>query len=450
MAALLGAASADLGTALGDAALGAAVATGPGGAEVATALCLLAEQAAAGIDYAKMRLGWHHPDTRAEYRDNVHPSQASSRARQQRSLASLRADARVAADAASPANAQQALVSAFVREIGLAPDSTPGLAAVFCGCIAALRAELLHPLRALQEGRGAMEKTMNGQPVPRKPIDAAVDALLEAVLAGRYSDWRYENPFGKAQLHGLTPSQVAAWRAPASSRRGELRAREGEISAEILAASQDFAAEFLDGFKKCDTGQELGFFWATKIGGPSHGFDYEPQCLLPLLCNARNKVVTVDDPAWPQNPSGRAHLRLLHRPEADGGGALLWLEETHADFRAARHVDSNAHAAAILAHAIGRSCELKLPLYLDASNAGLLRALLAELTTQAAGCFGSVSVRSDALELRPSNGVLEASDFLSQKHDWVQLKTEVLPPVRRAVFAPASPVAVAVANKVEL
>ncbi|KAJ1638688.1 hypothetical protein T492DRAFT_941679 [Pavlovales sp. CCMP2436] len=291
-----------------------------------------------------MRLGWHHPDTRAEYRDNVHPSQASSRARQQRSLASLRADARVAADAASPANAQQALVSAFVREIGLAPDSTPGLAAVFCGCIAALRAELLHPLRALQEGRGAMEKTMNGQPVPRKPIDAAVDALLEAVLAGRYSDWRYENPFGKAQLHGLTPSQ--------------------------------------------------------------NGFDYEPQCLLPLLCNARNKVVTVDDPAWPQNPSGRAHLRLLHRPEADGGGALLWLEETHGKPKKKSKKQKNI-----------RKNEKK---------------------------------NSREKEYERIRALRANTNFVGDMQYWVQLKTEVLPPVRRAVFAPASPVAVAVANKVEL
>lgn len=40
-----------------------------------------------------------------------------------------------------------------------------------------------------------------------------------------------------------------------------------------------------------DEQDELGFFWATKIGGPSHGFDIEGQCLLPLLANARHKVV---------------------------------------------------------------------------------------------------------------------------------------------------------------
>ena len=38
---------------------------------------------------------------------------------------------------------------------------------------------------------------------------------------------------------------------------------------------------------------ELGFFWATKIGGPSHGFDLEGQCLLPLLANARHKVTAL-------------------------------------------------------------------------------------------------------------------------------------------------------------
>ena len=34
----------------------------------------------------------------------------------------------------------------------------------------------------------------------------------------------------------------------------------------------------------------LELFWATKIGGPSHGFDVEGQCHLPLLANARSKV----------------------------------------------------------------------------------------------------------------------------------------------------------------
>ena len=53
----------------------------------------------------------------------------------------------------------------------------------------------------------------------------------------------------------------------------------------------------------------------SHVAGPArvttHGFDVEGQCLLPLLCNARHKVILVRDPAWPHHPSGRAHFRML-------------------------------------------------------------------------------------------------------------------------------------------
>ena len=71
---------------------------------------------------------------------------------------------------------------------------------------------------------------------------------------------------------------------------------------------------------------QLGFWWATKIGGPSHGFDLEGQCLLPLLCNARHKVILVSDPGWPHHPSGRAHFRLLWIHGTSPPRPVLWLE----------------------------------------------------------------------------------------------------------------------------
>ena len=117
---------------------------------------------------------------------------------------------------------------------------------------------------------------------------------------------------------------------------------------------------------------------ATKIGGPSHGFDIEGQCLLPLVANARSsdpclrnsrtlapthsrhpltlhlsklptphnspltfsppppcsrhKVILVSDPAYPHHPVGRAHFRLL--AFANSGKPVLWLETTNTDFRA--------------------------------------------------------------------------------------------------------------------
>ena len=111
-----------------------------------------------------------------------------------------------------------------------------------------------------------MTRTFGGKPVPVGPVQQAVDALVGATLAGRFAEWRYTNPVGLRQLEGLSHEQQALWREPTSVvHAGNLRTHEDESG-------------------------ELGFFWATKIGGPSHGFDYEGQCLLPLLCNARHKV----------------------------------------------------------------------------------------------------------------------------------------------------------------
>jgi len=50
---------------------------------------------------------------------------------------------------------------------------------------------------------------------------------------------------------------------------------------------------------------------------------------------------------------------------------------------------------------------------------------------------------TDRLMLRASNGVVEASDYLTTKHDWVQMEDEVTPPLRRALYEPRT-------SKVEL
>ena len=44
--------------------------------------------------------------------------------------------------------------------------------------------------------------------------------------------------------------------------------------------------------------------------------------------------------------------------------------------------------------------------------------------------------------------MLEASDYLTNKHDWVQTEEEVTQPLRRAVFTPQA--AAAAAARVEL
>ena len=45
--------------------------------------------------------------------------------------------------------------------------------------------------------------------------------------------------------------------------------------------------------------------------------------------------------------------------------------------------------------------------------------------------------RLQRYELRASSGVFEASDYLSNKHDWVQTHDEVLGPFHRVAYTPA-------------
>ena len=54
----------------------------------------------------------------------------------------------------------------------------------------------------------------------------------------------------------------------------------------------------------------------------------------------------------------------------------------------------------------------------------------------ALGLAGKMGAVNERLVLRPSNGVTEASDYLTHKHDWVQMEEEVTGPLRRAVFTP--------------
>ena len=65
-----------------------------------------------------------------------------------------------------------------------------------------------------------MTRTFNGGAVPRAAIQATVEEIVAAVLAGRFSQWRYENDVGRAQLAGLSAAQVALWREPTSVQWG--------------------------------------------------------------------------------------------------------------------------------------------------------------------------------------------------------------------------------------
>jgi len=218
---------------------------------------------------------------------------------------------------------------------------------------------------------------------------------------------------GIEQLRGLTREQTELWQQPFSlAHRGGLTTHEDDSS-------------------------ELGLFWATKIGGPSHGFDYEAQCLLPLLCNARHKALLVDDAGFPDHPCGRAHFRLLwalpsgngFHPHGATGGPRLWLEALHYDFEAVKRGLGKNFLPAVLRHAMTRSCALQAPLLVDVK-------LMDKLQQAAADFGGEVRINQERLILRPSNGVVEASDYLSKKHDWVNLEEELTDVLQSAMFVP--------------
>merc|ERR1712232_419446 len=171
-----------------------------------------------------------------------------------------------------------------------------------------------------------------------------------------------------------------------------------------------------------------GFFWATKIGGPSHGFDFEGQCLLPLLANARHKVVLVSDPGWPHHPVGRAHLRLLWDADTKPPKPVLWLETINADF-GAFGVNRDVWPAAVTRHVI--------------KKAEAMGALLSLSSSAGRGLAGHVEEeryehKDQCLILRPSNAVVEASDYLSSQHDWLQLEEETTSGISRLVYEPSS------------
>eukprot|EP00928_Gymnodinium_smaydae_P034280 TRINITY_DN24336_c0_g1_i2.p1 TRINITY_DN24336_c0_g1~~TRINITY_DN24336_c0_g1_i2.p1 ORF type:complete len:466 (-),score=86.39 TRINITY_DN24336_c0_g1_i2:120-1418(-) len=371
------------------------------------ALRLLAEQACCAIDYRSVGLGWEHPTDRLSYREGVHPSfqKEASKRRSQESREALRAICAALAegDASSDdgAAAAAAIVDRFAVEIG-ARRAASG--ATFAGVSAALAGELLLPLRALNEGGESLCTTFNGWSLPVDKTTAVVAAITSSVLDGTFRSWRYSNPVGQRQLEGLTEAQLDLWTEATATLHGALRVHEDEPN-------------------------ELGFFWATKIGGPSHGFDFEAQCLLPLLANARHKVILVSDPAYPYHPVGRAHFRLLWTHDAPQR-AVLWVEAVNKDFRA--QVDARPYLEIVLVHALRKAQLMGVSLSCDPA----LERGLAQLASER-GFGGSVKISNDRLVLRPSNGVVEASDYLSPKHDWAQLTEEVTDPLPRAVYYPA-------------
>ncbi|CAE7465435.1 unnamed protein product [Symbiodinium sp. CCMP2592] len=373
--------------------------------DIVRVLAQLARQAVAmGIDYKSLGIGWHHPSSRTSYRRCEHRSTRSPASRQRQKASKARLLEVLASTGDSKVDMRSMLIAEFVREIGVAHEASLCETATWPGVVSALDAELLLPLRALNECR--MLQTMCGAPLPEDELKRVVLSLTEAVLKSStgFAEWRYSTPRGKDQLRGLSDHQITLWREPtAREHTAGLKTHEDAVG-------------------------ELGFFWATKIGGPSHGFDYESQCILPLLANARHKVILVSDPTWTDHPVGRAHWRLLwsvgcgkRQPEP-----RLWLETVNADFEAP--VSSEGWETAVLTHAISKADAMGVPLSVDLMQATALHSLL--------GSSRDVEEISEKMLLRASNAIVEASDYLSSEHDWVQDADEITMSIARALYTP--------------
>merc|ERR1711953_681632 len=108
-------------------------------------------------------------------------------------------------------------------------------------------------------------------------------------------------------------------------------------------------------------------------------------------------------------------------------------ETVNLDFAAdeAEVVDVRTCTVLVLRHAIQRAAELQVALSVAAQLFQALQAISKDMS-----CAGTVRKVHERLVLRPSNGVLEASDYLSSRHDWVQLEEDVTEPVTRALYFP--------------
>merc|ERR1712139_285243 len=187
---------------------------------------------------------------------------------------------------------------------------------------------------------------------------------------------------------------------------------------------------------------ELGLFWATKIGGPSHGFDYEAHCVLPLLANAKQKTIFVKDPRWTHFPAGRAHFRLLWT----AGGCFessgqpeprLWLEALHRDSAAEQQgigmeIEFVAWLHAVLRHALTKADAMQVALSVHPRLEKILYHCVEDRNKS-----GQTSTVEEQILLRPSNGIVEASDELGSKHDWIQLTEDVTEPIKRILYVPS-------------
>jgi hypothetical protein len=389
------------------------------------AFAILGDTASTALDYAKLPTGWDtlggersgplYPTTRAEYRERRYAKKMVelSRDRQTESRLSLMdaLDRALSAEDCAPA-VEAALVQGFAREVGI-PDAKAATWRSRADAVRdALDKEALIPLRALYAATAHLDH--RGVPLHGHSKDALnaacralVEEIVEHVVEGDFEQWRMTNPASAEQLRSLSPDQLRAFLEP--------------VSIEMTT----------DSGRTLRTREETGLdlLWFTKVGGPSHGFDMISQCLLPLLANARNGTVLIDDPEWPGTAAGRSYLRLIQTPD---GRPTLFLEMVQRDFPYAREpVERRELKMATIQHALAKGKAMGVPVAILLHRAEDSIALLKSLRV-------AHEIDPEArFVLEPSGGIFEASDSLLEGHHTPQTARMPSKDVAVAIVRPA-------------
>lgn len=370
------------------------------------ALALLVDSSSSAPDYSTTRVGWHYPQSRLEYRERRFDpwDMYAAESRHDMSRGKLLELAQAVATAERPAEVlDRELVKAFLSEIGVDPRVSSEWRATAKGVRDALAQETFLPLRALNETMEDIFARKDAVGLERDIRQVILD-VTRHVTEGDYRSWRYSTPASQKQLSVLDPAQKKAW-------MDDFSVGSPGTGGDTLKTREE------DG---------TGLLWLTKIGGPSHGFDYGPNCLLPLLANGRTKAIVVEDPRWPHNPAARSYLRLFAYEDKK---PVLYLEPLQRDFPHKQlFKDKNEDTLFRLAqvkHAIEKASELGIALSLDPFDDRLVEYL-------------GYSFRREKrpLVVEASGGIFEASDTLGLGHDFVQNRRAVTPPLDRLVIAP--------------
>lgn len=281
---------------------------------------------------------------------------------------------------------EAALIEGFLIETGVNPELAAQWTPKADAVADALAGETLVPLRAFNERLHRSVPKAFGPRARKLALE-----MTQAVVEGRYHEWRISHDASVRQLDILSEHQRQGWLEPVSV---EVEAKPiGDGDPVTLTTSEAHV--------------DWNIFWATKCGGPSHGFDTMTQCGLSLVTNARNTAILVHDPRWP-HPAGRTYMRIFKLQKTDE--PVLFLEGMAVDFP---YPGKDAELRkACLNHAMEKAKSMGIKLILSQNASDSARALGLPLKPI-----------DERYVLAPAALVEAASVF--GEHDWIALDEEV-------------------------